>query len=379
MPCQRERTTIRDVRGFFHILAALVVVLPASSAAADVSVGGLADASFGAQAGGHGAGLIDWRHGVGIGTAVVTLNTDTVRAGLHRVRLADGLQLEAQIAGQALLAGVSSDYWVRGELLPDRGFASSWLGGHVQLAQRVGRRQVTTVRIAPRRHLFGAGEQTSIRVPDDFTVVEQAVGYTYWGFDPDVMDWRPHQWFLRLRGFGFGAEAQSHLRSRTGRWGHPDDPRNDPAATIFIASQWAALGVDLAPGLRLQFREEARVGFGEDDITRQRIGGQNPYVVQLAGAPWPGFLSSHVLAGHVSLHWNAFGQSELGVAADVVALDDPGRTGSDDFGVLGGGALFADLRFGRWQVDARVGAAVPTRWLEGDLNVGVLLGVGLSL
>ena len=50
----------------------------------------------------------------------------------------------------------------------------------------------------------------------------------------------------------------------------------------------------------------------------------------------------------------------------------------DDFGGLGGLALFTDLRWGRWQVYARLGWAFPSRWLLDNPHFSGFAGLGVD-
>lgn len=310
----------------------------------------------------------------------VTYNTDTLDVAVDRIPLGGRTTLRAGVAGEAILAGVLTNYFRRGESVPELGFSASWVALYGELAHRLADRQFLTWRVTGRRWFFGEGPSTaqSFILPEDFVALEQKLSWTWWGFRDDPSTRQAHRLFWRLRGFGFGVQAESHLRSRAAAWGGRDDLRNDPARHQVIGTQWAAVGVPLAGDWRLQLREEARVGSGGDDLTRRRVGGFNPYAVNLAGAPWPAFLSQDLVAGHASVHWNAWADSEVGVLGDLVYLRDPARDGSGQLGALGGIGAFLDYRQGPWQGDLRVGWTLPNPWLASDAHVGVFAALGRS-
>jgi len=105
----------------------------------------------------------------------------------------------------------------------------------------------------------------------------------------------------------------------------------------------------------------------------------NPYVVPLAGVPWAAFLSSTYLVGELSAHIRVFDEIEIGVLTDAGLVQDLGRTGAEDFGgVLGLGA-FADLRWGPWQGDLRVGWAPELGWQARGSSWSLYLALGRRL
>jgi hypothetical protein len=108
--------------------------------------------------------------------------------------------------------------------------------------------------------------------------------------------------------------------------------------------------------VRLQLQESAAFGVGEDDLTRDRIGGLTPFAAPMAGAPWAGWLSERYVAAQGSVHVRAFDDFELGPLVTALGLADPDRTGAQDElgGQWGVGAL-ADYRRGPWQFDLRGG------------------------
>lgn len=332
---------------------------------------------------GHGILIIDADFGERDQPAPrLTLNTDTLTAVMEDIPApGDGIRLDVGVSGEAAIAGLLTDYYVAGERLPEYGFEASWAGPFVQLRRQIDDRHFLLSRTHTRRWWFGLPGQDypNVLLPKNYTSVEQTVAYTYWGFDPDPSHSDAHRLFWRYRGFGFGAEATAELRSNSAQWVTRLPTRNVPSRRQFRARQWAAVGGQLGTSIRAQVKQTARVGFGEDDMTRGRIGGFNPYSVDLAGAPWPAFLSSRVVSGHASLHWNLYGDAELGVVVDHVRLSDPRRLGlGSEWGGLTGGGLFLDHRAGPWQIDIRIGALAPSKWMREAVHVGAFGGFGRS-
>jgi hypothetical protein len=112
-----------------------------------------------------------------------------------------------------------------------------------------------------------------------------------------------------------------------------------------------------------------------------RVGGMNPYVVIVPGLPWSATISGRLaiaqLSGHVKVKKSK--PQELGVLVSGGAINDPRRQGLlNDYGGIGGLALFTDLRWGRWQVYARVGWAVPTQWLLDNPHLSAFAGLGVE-
>jgi hypothetical protein len=103
-----------------------------------------------------------------------------------------------------------------------------------------------------------------------------------------------------------------------------------------------------------------------------------PYAIRLAGAPWPAFLSSRVLAGHADLALRVWRDIEVGLASDVVWLDDPARTGARTMGTLAGAGGFLDARMGAWQLDVRVGLLAPSSWMLDSPQINGFVGVGTA-
>jgi hypothetical protein len=200
-------------------------------------------------------------------------------------------------------------------------------------------------------------------LPPDAFVGELRLRYTLWAVAADPSLYQPHRLYPRVRGVAFGVEVGLDERSEARPWGardpaafSPPDLRNDPATSIVFFRQWLRAGAQLHPRLRLQLAEAAAFGFGEDDLTRLRVGGQSPYVVPVVGLPWAVALAGRLAAVDGSVHVRLWRELEAGLLGDAVLVDDRRRTGVlARPGVLGGIGVFADLRLGAWQLDVRGG------------------------
>jgi hypothetical protein len=81
---------------------------------------------------------------------------------------------------------------------------------------------------------------------------------------------------------------------------------------VAISAPWA-----LSPGLIIH----AGAAMNQDDLTRTRLGGLNPYVVPLAGAAWAEWWVENYAAAQPGLDWRK-GNVSLGGFADVAWFDD---------------------------------------------------------
>lgn len=294
-------------------------------------------------------------------------NTDTLRISLDRFNLHQGL-LETGIwlTGEAFLAGLLQDYYRNGIREPTLGFNASFVLGQAYLKLNLPGNHHVALIMAGRKWFFSSNDETYDRLvlPPDAWVFEPRITYTLWRIKGDASISDRHRLFWRVNGFAFGLELGTDLRDTTNRWGafdsevfDPVDPRNHPASIILIARQWLRIGHPITDWIRPQLIQTASFGEGEDDLTRVRLGGLNPYVVQIPGAPWAGFLSEKFIAAQLSVHIRVFGEVEVGPMASLVYLQDRDRSGSDNYSFVGGLGLFADLRWDIWQADLRGGWA----------------------
>jgi len=341
--------------------------------------------------GGHGWVLVDAR-GRGItragGDLHLFLNTETAQAGVENLPLSSPrLQLSAALRAEGAYAGVLPDYRALGARDASRGFWASYGYAAVSLKWLPGGAHSLELVAAGRRWLFAridGATHPDLLLPPDATVFEPRLRYTYWAITSPGEEWQAQVAYPRVRGLAAGVELGVDLRDDAQAWGAlggADDGRNRPGRVIVTARQWLRAGVVLSPRVRVQLEQSASWGHGEDDLTRPRAGGMNPYVVAIPGMAWPSLLSERLLAAQASVHLrpSLAAPHEVGVAVAGGAFNDVRRAGAlDAFGAAGGLAGFADLRFGRWQAYLRAGWAFPVAWLPGT-HVSVLAGVGARL
>jgi hypothetical protein len=198
--------------------------------------------------------------------------------------------------------------------------------------------------------------------------------------DPSIL--QPHYYFYRIKGIGFSVRTGSHINSSAAAWGPVDGSgslltdRNTPEPAAFFVRQWLRAGLQIGPRNRLQLTQQAGYGYGEDDLTRERIGGMNPYVVPVHGQPWASILSETYIAGEMSWHIRVFGDSEIVFLIDAAGVQDIVRAGNNDWGLVLGSAAGLDFRFGRWFINARFGYSfVPMLW-DNRHFTGFFIGFG---
>lgn len=347
-----------------------------------------ADLWFSPDTGGQGIALLDARRRgfVAGGDLHVLYNTDTLQVSVEDVSLgASGFRFNAALRGQALVAGVLTNHFVRGRNERARGFFASYVLASTAFKWLPVAHHSFELQLAGRRWLFGPDDDPPMvqgSLPRAAWVFETRLRYTFWHVTSGAREWNAEVLFPRVTGFAVGVEPGLDLRDDTSPWGALPGSglrRNVPGPVVFMVRQWLRGGLLLGPRLRVQMEEVASWGTGEDDLTRVRVGGMNPYVVAIPGLPWPALLCERLLAGHLSLHMRPSLRSahELGIAVAGGVFNDPRRTGDlMVFSGAGGVALFGDLRFGRWQVYLRVGYAFPVTWLDGGPYLAAFTGLG---
>ncbi|MFB6262554.1 MAG: hypothetical protein ABEL76_02840 [Bradymonadaceae bacterium] len=340
----------------------------------------------GEETGGHGVALVHWRWQPSQTPLRfdAQYNTDTVR--LRLAGPTDTLHSEfyGALKAQYPFARMLPDYYRRGERVGARGFragyaaaTAGWKGGW--------RPHWIDVSLTGRRWLFEPTEATAsdLRLPPDTWSARLRASYALWMVLDDTSQWQPHQPFDRVEGFAAGLDLAVDLRADTRSWGDRGaangvDPRvNRPSNPALIARQWGAVGIPLAAWGRLQLYERAAWHRGGDDLTRDRLGGLNPYVAPVAGLPWAALVSGRYATGRAELRLEMPLDHEFGIFTDTAAVADPRRSGArSELGLAAGAGLLADLRWGAWKVDLRLGTALPRRWLDARPLLNGWLSVG---
>jgi hypothetical protein len=371
----------------------LVLLVPTSAGAQEWSgataAGG--DLALLPEVGGHGFALFDavGRDVVGDGDLHFLFHTDTLEAGIERVPLADGrVTVGLAARGEFLFAGILRDYYERGDRIADRGFNASYLAFVPKLQWHVAGRHTLEVTTTVRRWWFGPSDATApdLVLPAEAWVFEPRLGYIFWKIDAPSEEWEAHRLFPRITGFAFGVWVGLDVRTDARPWGAVIDgaldPRNDPGRAILTVRQMFRAGFEAGPLVRIQIEESASWGEGEDDLSRNRAGGMTPYVVPIAGLPWPALLCERLLAGQLSLHLRLGRESdqELGLLVGGGAFNDIERDGDlRSFGGAGGAAIFSDLRFGPVQIHLRFGASFPADWQADPPHLSMFAALGSRL
>jgi hypothetical protein len=314
-------------------------------------------------------------------------NTTKLHAGIERLSFADGkLAFFGFVEGEAVISQLLNDYFQQGQRIREFGFKASYLLVDTKLQWYPGRHQTLEIILSARRWWFAPRDFTSssYQLPPDTWVFEPRIGYNYWGIDVPAQEWEAHRVFPRIEGVAVGITGGLDLRSDVQVWGL-DDGRNDPGKVIYTVSQWLRAGWSLGPLVRLQLDEWGNYGWAQDDITRRRMGGVNPYVIPVPGLPWTGLISERLLAAQLGLHLKAKedSQHEFGILVGGGAFNDVMRVGNlSTYGGAGGLSLHGDLRFGptgRYQVNVRVSWGFPVAWLLDPPYFAGLLAFGARI
>jgi len=324
---------------------------------------------------------------VGGGNLRLFYNTTKIHAGIERLPFAHNrLAFFAFIEGEAFISQLLNDYFQQGRRVSEFGIEASYVLLSTKLQWYPGKHQTLEISVPVRRWWFGDRSDTSAAylLPANTWVFEPRIGYNYWNIDAPAEEWEAHRVFPRIKGVAVGIEGGVDVRSDSRQWG-VDDGRNDPGKVIYSVSQRLRAGWQKGSFVRLQLDEWANYGWRQDDITRRRIGGVNPYVVPVPGLPWPGLISERLLAGQLGLHLKAkkTSQHEFGLLLGGGAFNDVYRVGAlSTYGGAGGLALFGDLRFGptgRYQLDIRASYGFPTAWLLAPPYISALLAFGARI
>jgi hypothetical protein len=313
-------------------------------------------------------------------------NTDTLRIEYSNLRLTENLRWGIRATGEGRIANLVPDYYRRGVNEPDRGFSASYALGQIWLDMSPATRTFLRLEIGGRRWFVGRNDKTALTftLPANTWLLENKLHLTYWGLASDA-GWRDRfRVYPRLRGISLGVTFAFNWQQDPRAWGardtdsfDPIDPRNDPDALQFGLTQWIRAGRDLTRNLRMEFRQESGWQMGEDDLSRRMIGGMNPYVLTLPGAPWAYFHSGDYMGGQIDLRWAANRWLEVGPVTALIALRDPDRIGDDAFGMVWGVGGVVDIRLQDWQIDLRAGYAPGLRRIHPEQKAwSVLLLVG---
>ena len=313
-------------------------------------------------------------------------NTDTFRLGVGGLRLWNGrLELAARAGYEIQLAGLLFEYFRDGVNDPSRGFSASYLELAASAKLRLAAHHSLELTLGARRWFFAPREATNptLILPAEAWALEPRLRYTWWRLEGDRAWGERHRFFPRLRGVAFSVVLGLDWRSATRPWGARSggvagvpDLRNDPGPASFTGQQTLIAGTQLHPRLRTQIRELAFFGAGLDDLNRLRVGGLNPYVLQVAGAPWASYLAERALAARWSWHVRLIDDLEVGALADLAWVDDLRRTGTSKGDVIVGAGIFLDMRWRDFQLDIQGGVAPQLAASRPATQLGVFAALG---
>ncbi len=328
---------------------------------------------------GHAVFLVHGQTQVGATNVSVELNTDTLTLRVEKP--VDQWTYGFQTRGELMFAGLLTDYYVGAKNVPERTFSASYVELQADAKRGVGDHWFNTS-AGLQRWFFREVDATGANfvLPAEAYVFKQRLGWTYWKLANDPSWSEAHRrGRRRISGLAVGVEAGVDHRSQVQNWGVPSDPRNHPNRSVLTLRQWAAAGVEWTPGWRLQVREWVGLGDGEDDLTRARVGGMNPYVVVMPGLPWASFLASRYAVGEVSQSMKVGKDGEIGVTANAGVVEDGDRVGDfDQFSALVGASTFIDWRSGDWQINAAFGVSPDVGSLSMKLSLSTYVDVGFS-
>ena len=368
--------------------AVLALTLIASTALAEGwhgSAAGGYDLAFVPEVSGFGFALFEaiGEDKVGKGDVRLHYNTDTIHLEIERLPMGEDFEFSIALRGEVALAGVLFQYYQQGVRQDGLGFYASYLFLMPKIQWHVAHHHTLEL-VTDVGHWWFNDRDTNpaYLLPANTWVFHPRLGYIYWKIDSPPLEYRASRLFPRIEGIAVGASAAVDVRSRIRPWGFVGDGRNDPNRGIWTLNQWLRAGWQTHERFRLELQETFNWGWFQDDITRLRVGGMNPYVIIVPGLPWSANLSERVaiaqLSGHIRPKRGK--PQELGLLVSGGAINDPRRQGSlSEFGGLGGLALFTDLRWDRWQVYARLGYAFPSAWLGANKpNFSGFIGLGVD-
>ena len=346
--------------------------------------------------GGRGYGLVTYqKDNIARETDLdLTFNTDTLMLSARDFKLSDSVRLGGFVKGEARFAGLLVDYYEQGINQPERGFSA----GFVQSAAQLDIKDAPVFiqfELGGRRWFFRRRETTAedLVLPPDMWVFEPRLRLTYWKIQHDGSISDPHRHYWRVRGWGFGTELGSDYRRGWSPWGQLDDEdasgqlRNSSGDEPLFGRVWFRAGKQVTDRFRLQTAMFLALGRDEDDLTRVRVGGLNPYVVSLAGMPWASHLPQNFGSVQLSTHVRITGEHEVGLLLDHVQMSQADARRADytvETDGLGAGlqgvGLFGDFRWGKgWQVHTRAGYTLPSEYLAESPHIDVWVSAGKQI
>lgn len=315
MSCQRQAPPTGALR-----LGLALLVAGVASARADEWEW---RAAAGAQIDSSSHGVVDL--GARKGPLSIQLLTDTLDVRYAPESAAGKWWLGAR--GEALVAGIMLAPWSDGAPDPARGRYASYSGVDAGWARYLPRSLYVGLAASARLYIYGATSETRIALPGPTTLL---TAETFIGrYTPEL-----------------------HVSARAGADLYGGTLSPHVAAELIYRPQMA-----LAPRLEL------RVGWARDqaEVARTRVGGENPYVVPLAGAGWGEWWAERYAASRIGFSWRG-SFLELGAVVDAAALDQ---------GIVTGVAALGRGWWRRWFAEASLGYAP---WIQRGPGVSRVSG-----
>lgn len=309
-------------------------------------------------------------------------NTDTIEVALERLSFGKDFEFSVGLRGEAIFSGLLRYYYQQGMRVSGQGFNASYVVLLPKIQWHFANHQTLELLTNVRYWFFGSDSTNANYVlPNDTWVFEPRLGYIYWDITSPSEEWGAERLFPRIVGVAVGVTVGVDVRSDTASWGLATDDRNDPTKGIVTINQWLKAGWNLGDRFRLELQDTANWGENQDDITRVRVGGMNPYSVTVPGLPWAAILSSRLfiaqMSGNIRVKKNK--PQEIGLLVSGGTVNDPFRVGAlKTFGGLGGVAITTDLRWGIWQVYVRAGYAFPANWMLDNPYFAAMGGLGVN-
>lgn len=320
---------------------------------------------------GHGAVVVEALHTSDSGASLrAEFNTETLTLEAGR-RFARG-EVRGGLRGELGAAQVLGDVYIDGALRDDAGIFASYAGAYVEAARWLGSAHTLRLHAQARRWFFGSPRGSLALLPQVGWTSTGTASYAYWRVRHDASFSESHRRFERIRGFGFGGAADAMWRDDTTPWGFASIA-NLPARVSTKLGLWLRAGAPLRDGLRVQAHGRALWLHGADDLSRPRVGGLSaPFVEPLAGLPWAVSRPDRMAHLDVALAARVRGAHELGVGVQGAVVDDIHAEGP-----LAGAYLFADGRWGPWQLDVRLGRSLTANPRAPALTAHI--GVGWAI
>ena len=347
------------------------------------------------EAQGHGYGMLTYqRLDMWRGAQLeLTFNTDTLFLGVRGVQLGERLSLGGFAKGEVIFSGLLVDYYERGIMAPERGFAANYVQAGVQLDVESAP-VFMQLELGGSQWSFARREATAqdLVLPATMAVFEPRLRVTFWSIRDDVSISEPHRHYWRVVGFGAGAELGVDVREGWEPWGQrealgEDDParlRNASGRVPLLARFWMRHGIQAHDRFRYQGALYASLGQDEDDLTRSRAGGMSPYSVSMAGMPWASLLPDNFFIVQLSAHLRVVRAHEVGVLVDAMQLAEADAlrvneetSNSGLSAAMVGAGLFTDWRWGDgWQVHTRAGYTLPNPYMREAPHLSVWASLG---